>query len=145
MNSTFPHSLLFSLLFSSLVNRYGESRVQEFTRYPYMNVTGGEDNPNYNNRSHSYTETVVNDSFLTIKYRNMCKFADCKEEDAGVIGDSLALSTEQKCYSSNQAIDVVVADASILELKILQMDCSNVINPATGESTSVSVDWSSSP
>ena len=112
------------------VLRYGETRLEQRTVYPYMDQTGGVDNPNYNNRSHAYTETVENDAFMTVKVRNMCRFHDCTvEEDGG---------NEQDCYSPNLAIDVVIADTSILELRIKQNDCSNAVDPETGNVFKVS-------
>jgi len=61
----------------------------------------------------------------------MCKFHDCVYSDI----DALLGATEENnpCEMSNQAIDVVVADASIIELKIIEDGCeASAPDPVTG-------------
>jgi len=107
--------------------KYGEVRQNNETIYPYLNRTGGPSNPNYNNRSHAYIKTTVNDAFMTVKVRNMCSFKDCTYTTI----DQLFGADEENnpCLKSSQAIDVVVADASVIELKIRQSGCTTTTAP----------------
>ena len=120
--------------------KFGDVRVYNETIYPHMNRTMFNSthytpnikgmNPNYNNQSHSYIKSIEQDSFMTTKVRNMCKFADCTYSQL----DEFLGATDKNnpCLQSAQPIDVVVAGVTTIELKIKQTLCQTHTDPTTG-------------